>query len=54
MDLSRVETFLALTEELHFDRTAERLRFAQSKVSRPAADSIAVPGASPTPMVPSP
>lgn len=34
MDLAQVETFLVLTEELHFGRTAERLRFTQPKVSR--------------------
>jgi DNA-binding transcriptional LysR family regulator len=34
MDLSRVEAFLVLAEELHFGRTAERLRFTQPKVSR--------------------
>ncbi|MCW6003632.1 LysR family transcriptional regulator [Micromonospora sp. CPCC 205371] len=34
MDLAQVETFLVLAEELHFGRTAERLRFTQPKVSR--------------------
>lgn len=34
MDLPQVETFLVLAEELHFGRTADRLRFTQPKVSR--------------------
>ncbi|MCX3061111.1 LysR family transcriptional regulator [Streptomyces beihaiensis] len=34
MDLTEIETFLALSEELHFGRTAERLRLSQSRVSQ--------------------
>ncbi|MBO0806882.1 MAG: LysR family transcriptional regulator, partial [Actinobacteria bacterium] len=34
MDASEIEVFLALAEELHFGRTAERLRLPQSRVSR--------------------
>ncbi|WAL74495.1 LysR substrate-binding domain-containing protein [Kitasatospora sp. YST-16] len=34
MDLTEIETFLALAEELHFGRTAERLRLSQSRVSQ--------------------
>jgi DNA-binding transcriptional LysR family regulator len=34
MDVSGVEAFLVLAEELHFTRTAERLRLSQSRVSR--------------------
>ncbi len=34
MDLTEIETFLALSEELHFGRTAERMRVSQSRVSQ--------------------
>jgi DNA-binding transcriptional LysR family regulator len=34
MNISEVETFLALAEELHFGRTAERLQMPQPRVSR--------------------
>ena len=34
MDTAEVEVFLVLAEELHFGRTAERLRLPQSRVSR--------------------
>ncbi|MGE7432905.1 MULTISPECIES: LysR family transcriptional regulator [Kitasatospora] len=34
MDLTEIETFLVLAEELHFGRTAERLRLSQSRVSQ--------------------
>ncbi|MER6352594.1 LysR family transcriptional regulator [Streptomyces sp. NPDC001634] len=34
MDLTEIETFLALSEELHFGRTAERMRLSQSRVSQ--------------------
>ncbi|GLW74867.1 LysR family transcriptional regulator [Kitasatospora phosalacinea] len=34
MDLTEIETFLALAEELHFGRTAERLHLSQSRVSQ--------------------
>ncbi|MGF1427607.1 LysR family transcriptional regulator [Kitasatospora sp. LaBMicrA B282] len=34
MDLTEIETFLALCEELHFGRTAQRLRLSQSRVSQ--------------------
>jgi DNA-binding transcriptional LysR family regulator len=34
MESSEIEAFLALAEELHFGRTAERLRLSQSRVSR--------------------
>lgn len=34
METSEVEAFLALSEELHFRHTAERLRLSQSRVSR--------------------
>ncbi|MEV4561619.1 LysR family transcriptional regulator [Kitasatospora sp. NPDC049285] len=34
MDLTEIETFLALADELHFGRTAERLRLSQSRVSQ--------------------
>lgn len=34
MDLGEIETFLALAEELHFGRTAQRLRLSQSRVSQ--------------------
>ncbi|MFF4343796.1 LysR family transcriptional regulator [Kitasatospora sp. NPDC001540] len=34
MELTEIETFLALAEELHFGRTAERLHLSQSRVSQ--------------------
>ncbi|BBC34960.1 hypothetical protein SGFS_062540 [Streptomyces graminofaciens] len=34
MDLTEIEVFLALSEELHFGRTAERMRLSQSRVSQ--------------------
>ncbi len=34
VELREVETFLVLTEELHFGRTAERLRLSQGRVSQ--------------------
>jgi len=34
MDTAEIEVFLALAEELHFGRTAERLRLPQPRVSR--------------------
>lgn len=34
MESSEIEAFLTLAEELHFGRTAERLRLSQSRVSR--------------------
>jgi DNA-binding transcriptional LysR family regulator len=34
VDLTEIETFLALSEELHFGRTAERMRLSQSRVSQ--------------------
>lgn len=34
MDAAEIEAFLALAQELHFTRTAERLRLSQSRVSR--------------------
>lgn len=34
MDLSQVEAFLVLADELHFGRTADRLHVSQSRVSR--------------------
>jgi DNA-binding transcriptional LysR family regulator len=34
VELTQVETFLALAEELHFGRTAQRLHLTQSRVSR--------------------
>lgn len=34
MDTAEIEVFLTLVEELHFGRTAERLRIPQSQVSR--------------------
>lgn len=34
MDTAEIETFLALAEELHFRRTADRLRLPQARVSR--------------------
>ncbi|MGW0878985.1 LysR family transcriptional regulator [Streptomyces sp. NPDC002671] len=34
MDLTEIETFLVLSEELHFGRTAERLMLSQSRVSQ--------------------
>jgi DNA-binding transcriptional LysR family regulator len=34
MDASEIEVFLALAQELHFGRTAERLWLSQSRVSR--------------------
>src|SRR5262249_32379676 len=34
MDTAEIEVFLTLAEELHFGRTAERLRLPQSRVSR--------------------
>ena len=34
MDTAEIEVFLALAEELHFGRTAERLRVPQPRVSR--------------------
>lgn len=34
MELREIETFLVLTEELHFGRTAERLYLSQSRVSQ--------------------
>ena len=34
MDLTEIETFLALSEELHFGRTAERMGLSQSRVSQ--------------------
>ncbi|WP_225100200.1 LysR family transcriptional regulator [Streptomyces sp. CoH27] len=34
MELTEIEAFLALAEELHFGRTAERLRLSQSRVSQ--------------------
>jgi len=34
MDTAEIEVFLALAEELHFGRTAERLRMPQPRVSR--------------------
>jgi DNA-binding transcriptional LysR family regulator len=37
MDTAEIEVFLVLAEELHFGRTAERLRLPQPRVSRPAS-----------------
>jgi DNA-binding transcriptional LysR family regulator len=34
MDTAEIEVFLTLAEELHFGRTAERLRMLQPRVSR--------------------
>ena len=34
MDIAEIEVFLVLAEELHFGRTAERLRMPQPRVSR--------------------
>ena len=34
VELREIETFLVLTEELHFGRTAERLYLSQSRVSQ--------------------
>lgn len=34
MDLAHIEAFLALSEELHFGRTAQRLHLSQPRVSR--------------------
>ena len=34
MDTAELEVFLVLAEELHFGRTAERLRMPQPRVSR--------------------
>jgi DNA-binding transcriptional LysR family regulator len=34
MDLSEIKVFLALYEELHFGRTAERVGLSQTRVSR--------------------
>jgi DNA-binding transcriptional LysR family regulator len=34
MDTAEIEVFLVLAEELHFGRTAERLRLPQPRVSR--------------------
>jgi DNA-binding transcriptional LysR family regulator len=34
VDLTEIEAFLALSEELHFGRTAERMRLSQSRVSQ--------------------
>ncbi|MFC9926928.1 LysR family transcriptional regulator [Streptomyces sp. NPDC127190] len=34
MDLTEIETFLVLSEELHFGRTADRMRLSQSRVSQ--------------------
>lgn len=34
MDTAEIEVFLTLAEELHFGRTAERLRMPQPRVSR--------------------
>jgi DNA-binding transcriptional LysR family regulator len=34
VDLDQVETFLALSEELHFGRTAQRVHLSQPRVSR--------------------
>ncbi len=34
MDLTEIETFLALAQELHFGRTAERMGLSQSRVSQ--------------------
>jgi DNA-binding transcriptional LysR family regulator len=34
MDTAEIEVFLVLAEELHFGRTAERLRLPQPQVSR--------------------
>lgn len=34
VELTEIEAFLALAEELHFGRTAERLRLSQSRVSQ--------------------
>ncbi|WP_189933053.1 LysR family transcriptional regulator [Streptomyces sulfonofaciens] len=34
MDLTEIETFLTLSEELHFGRTAERMGLSQSRVSQ--------------------
>ena len=36
MDTAEIEVFLVLAEELHFGRTAERLRLPQPRVSRTA------------------
>lgn len=34
MDLTEIQVFLALSEELHFGRTAQRMRLSQSRVSQ--------------------
>jgi DNA-binding transcriptional LysR family regulator len=34
MDTNEIEVFLVLADELHFGRTAERLRLPQPQVSR--------------------
>ncbi|TFV32353.1 LysR family transcriptional regulator [Streptomyces sp. T1317-0309] len=34
VDLTEIETFLALAQELHFGRTAERMGLSQSRVSQ--------------------
>lgn len=34
MDTTEIEVFLVLAEELHFGRTADRMRLSQPQVSR--------------------
>lgn len=46
VNLDQVRAFLALTEELNFSRTAERILVSQSRVSRLIASLEAEIGAS--------
>jgi hypothetical protein len=43
MDTAEIEVFLTLAEELHFGRTAERLRMPQPRVSRLVSAQPGVP-----------
>ena len=51
MDTNEIDVFLVLADELHFGRTAERLRLPQPQVSRLVARLERRAGGAPAPPV---